>query len=65
MYYNNPTINNPLIQPTIINQLLASMTTYLVGAFNPCEKYESQLGTEWKNKSHVPVTTNQMIINHS
>jgi hypothetical protein len=32
---------------------------HLVGGFNPCEKYESQLGTEWKNKGHVPVTTNQ------
>ena len=36
---------------------------YLVGGFNPPEKYESigmmTFPTEWKNKSHVPVTTKQ------
>ena len=37
----------------------------LVGDFKPSEKYESQLGVGmiilyiWKNKNHVPVSTNQ------
>ena len=40
------------------------MIIILVGGLNPSEKYESQLGwwtpqQKWKNKSHVPVTTNQ------
>ena len=41
-----------------------SLISYdLVGGFNPSQKYEGQLGrlfpTDWKNDSHVPVTTNQ------
>ena len=39
----------------------------LAGGFKPSDKYESQyvglmtFPTEWENKSHVPVTTNQDI----
>ena len=39
--------------------------SFLVGGFNPSEKYESVgmiIPYIWENESHVPVTTNQFAI---
>ena len=40
----------------------------LVGGLTPSEKYEStgmmKIPSMWKNKSYVPVTTNQNILEH-
>ena len=43
--------------------IILHVIVYLVGGFNPSEKYSSvgmMIPNIWENKSHVPVTTNQI-----